>query len=47
MRTYQAYKFTDEELENLKKGKCWCGKDSVVYLIHCLFNSFFNFCLNF
>jgi len=27
MRTYQAYKFTDEELENLKKGKCWCGKD--------------------
>jgi len=27
MRTYQAYKFADEELENLKKGKCWCGKD--------------------
>jgi 5-methylcytosine-specific restriction endonuclease McrA len=27
MRTYQAYKFTDEELENLKNGKCWCGKD--------------------
>jgi 5-methylcytosine-specific restriction endonuclease McrA len=27
MRTYQAYKFTDEELENLKKRKCWCGKD--------------------
>jgi hypothetical protein len=27
MRTYQAYKFTDEELENLKNGKCWRGKD--------------------
>jgi len=27
MRTYQAYRFTDEELENLKNGKCWCGKD--------------------
>jgi len=31
MRTYQAYKFTDEELENLKKGKCWCGKDKTEF----------------
>jgi hypothetical protein len=27
IRTYINYKFTDEELENLKNGKCWCGKD--------------------
>ena len=27
LRTYINYKFTDEELENLKNGKCWCGKD--------------------
>jgi hypothetical protein len=27
MRRYAAAKFTDEELANLKAGKCWCGKD--------------------
>ena len=46
MRTCQAYKFTDEELENLKNGKCWCGKDRSEFQkgmkVYCsLFNSLF------
>ncbi len=27
MRLNQRMAFTDQELENLKNGKCWCGKD--------------------
>jgi hypothetical protein len=26
-RTYKRESFTDEELENLKLGRCWCGKE--------------------